>query len=118
MFGGFINKYKLIINKVDCVVILLIVFNLFVDLMYVGVWLKYLWEIIVVVVVMSGVLLFVVLGVMMWLLWCVGFNLVDEIIVVFCGLKKSLVNGVLMVKILFVGNFVFGFIVLLLMIYY
>ncbi|WP_413707839.1 bile acid:sodium symporter family protein [Ralstonia sp. Ralssp110] len=118
VIGGFINKHKAIINKVDRAVILLIVFNSFADSTHAGVWSKYPWETIVAVAIMSGALLFVVLGATTWLSRRAGFNLADEITAVFCGSKKSLANGVPMAKILFAGNPALGLIVLPLMIYH
>ena len=118
MLGGFINKHKAIISKVDRAVILLIVFNSFADSTHAGVWSKYPWETIVAVAVMSSALLFVVLGATTWLSRRAGFSLADEITAVFCGSKKSLANGVPMGKILFAGNSALGLIVLPLMIYH
>ncbi|WP_439891991.1 bile acid:sodium symporter family protein [Ralstonia sp. 25C] len=116
--GGLINKYKTIINKVDRVVILLIVFNSFADSTHAGVWSKYPWETIVAVAIMSGALLFVVLGATTWLSRRAGFVLADEVTAVFCGSKKSLANGIPMAKILFAGNPALGLIVLPTMIYH
>ncbi|CAJ0722486.1 MULTISPECIES: bile acid:sodium symporter family protein [Ralstonia] len=118
VLGGFINKHKAIISKVDRAVILLIVFNSFADSTHAGVWSKYPWETIVAVAVMSSALLFVVLGATTWLSRRAGFSLADEITAVFCGSKKSLANGVPMGKILFAGNSALGLIVLPLMIYH
>ena len=118
VLGGFINKHKAIISKVDRTVILLIVFNSFADSTHAGVWSKYPWETIVAVAVMSSALLFVVLGATTWLSRRAGFSLADEITAVFCGSKKSLANGVPMGKILFAGNSALGLIVLPLMIYH
>ncbi|AGH84997.1 bile acid:sodium symporter [Ralstonia solanacearum] len=116
--GGFITRYKAIINKVDRAVILLIVFNSFADSTHAGVWSKYPWETIVAVAIMSGALLFVVLGATTWIARRFGFGLADEITAVFCGSKKSLANGVPMAKILFAGNPALGLIVLPIMIYH
>ena len=118
LVGGFIAKYKAIINKVDRAVILLIVFNSFADSTHAGVWSKYPWETIVAVAIMSGALLFVVLGMTTWIARRFGFGLADEITAVFCGSKKSLANGVPMAKILFAGNPALGLIVLPIMIYH
>ncbi|CAJ0881338.1 hypothetical protein R20233_02682 [Ralstonia sp. LMG 32965] len=118
VLGGFINKHKAIISKVDRAVILLIVFNSFADSTHAGVWSKYPWETIVAVAVISSALLFVVLGATTWLSRRASFSLADEITAVFCGSKKSLANGVPMAKILFAGNPALGLIVLPLMIYH
>ncbi|MFP4595990.1 bile acid:sodium symporter family protein [Ralstonia sp.] len=118
LVGGFIAKYKAIINKVDREGILLIVFNSFADSTHAGVWSKYPWETIVAVAIMSGALLFVVLGMTTWIARRFGFGLADEITAVFCGSKKSLANGVPMAKILFAGNPALGLIVLPIMIYH
>jgi len=117
VLGGFINKHKAIISKVDRAVILLIVFNSFADSTHAGVWSKYPWETIVAVAVMSSALLFVVLGATTWLSRRAGFSLADEITAVFCGSKKSLATGVPMAQVLFAGGAI-GVLILPLMLFH
>lgn len=82
-----------------------------------GLWSKmlllFLFMVVIVVVVLFGIVMLMICFIVWWL----GFNCEDEIIILFCGFKKSLVIGVLIVKVLFVGGS-FGVIVLLIMIYY
>jgi predicted Na+-dependent transporter len=114
----FVQSCTFVLFPLIGAVILLIVFNSFADSTHAGVWSKYPWETIVAVAIMSGALLFVVLGMTTWIARRFGFGLADEITAVFCGSKKSLANGVPMAKILFAGNPALGLIVLPIMIYH
>ncbi len=63
-------------------------------------------------------LLAAVLVITKWASRRLGFAVADEIVIVFCGSKKSLATGIPMAKILFAGNPALGVIVLPLMLYH
>lgn len=71
----------------------------------------------VVLLVINVVLLVIIMGLIIFGSCCLGFNKEDEIIIVFCGFKKSLVLGVFMVKVLFFSG-VIGMVLLLVMLFY
>lgn len=115
--GDWVVKYKKWIGKIDQILILLVVYFVFSEVVVNGIWYKVGLGLLLFIVVVSLVLLVIVIVVNVFVVCCCGFNKVDEIIIVFCGLKKSLVNGILMVNIFFL-IFIFGIMVLLLMIFY
>lgn len=82
-----------------------------------GIWYKVGWGLLLFIVVVSCVFLVIVIVVNVFMVRRLSFNKVDEIIIVFCGSKKSLVNGISMVNILFFIS-VIGMMVLFLMIFY
>lgn len=65
------------------------------------------------------VVLFIFMMVVMWLISKkLGFSLPDTITVLFCGSKKSLVQGAVMGKVLFPDPLIFGIVLLPLMMYH
>src|SRR5690606_17588171 len=63
-------------------------------------------------------LFFLMMGLMYWLCGLLGFVREDSITVLFCGSKKSLVQGAVMGKVLFPDPVILGVILLPLMIYH
>lgn len=101
--GGFVTKHKKVLGIVDRGSILLVVYTAFSAAV-----IEHLWQT-VPVIALFGLLVacLVILGIVLsssrLLSRSLGFPLPDEITIVFCGSKKSLVSGVPMAKVLFAG---------------
>jgi len=117
LFGWF-NRYKAVTGKLDKLVILMLVFAAFCDSVAAGLWRSHGVEIIVATLIGAAVLLAVVLGLSTALARRLGFNVEDEITIVFCGSKKTLASGVPMAALLFGANPSLGLIVLPIMFYH
>lgn len=117
LFGWF-NRYKSITGKLDKLVILLLVFAAFCDSVAAGLWRDHGVEIIGVTLAGAAVLLAIVLVLSTQLARRLGFNVEDEITIVFCGSKKTLASGVPMATLLFGANPSLGLIVLPIMFYH
>jgi sodium/bile acid cotransporter 7 len=96
-----IERRKTVVGVVDRFSILLIVYSAFSGAVVAGVWTQVSARELGVVVVLSAVLLAVVLAGSRRLARTLGFSTEDEITIVFCGSKKSLVTGAPMAAILF-----------------
>lgn len=116
--AGWAARYNPILKKFDQLIILLIVFTAFAESfakkMFVG---QSLFELIFLSAAML-LLFFFMLGVMYLLSGYLRFNRADRITVLFCGSKKSLVQGAVMGKILFPDPVVLGVVLLPLMVYH
>jgi sodium/bile acid cotransporter 7 len=118
LLGTWFNRYRVIINKVDKVVILLLVYAAFCDSVTAGLWTNYGVGMIVTTLAGAALLLFIVLALSTWVARRLGFNKEDEITTVFCGSKKTLASGVPMAKLLFGAHPYLGLIVLPIMFYH
>ena len=112
------SRYNQTLKKFDQFVILLIVFTAFAESfgqkMFEG---QSFGDILFLCV--SMLLLFIaVMGLMHWLSMLLKFNRPDRITVLFCGSKKSLVQGAVMGRVLFPDPVVLGVILLPLMVYH
>lgn len=109
------NKPKL--KLLDQLVIVLIVYGAFSEMVSTGMWRKLGWTDLLVVLGFTLPLL----ALMLWLTWHVagwlGFPRKDKIAIMFCGTKKSLVTGVPIASVLFPAATV-GLLVVPLMIYH
>ncbi len=117
-FGALAAKYKTELRNFDQLIILLIVFTSFCesfsDKMFEGLSLPELF-------LLGGLLLlffFLVFGLMDLLSVWFGFSREDRITVIFCGSKKSLVQGAVMGKIMFPDQAMLGVVLLPLMLYH
>jgi len=111
-------KYNQTLKKFDQLIILLIVFTAFAESfgqkMFAGQSAGELF-------LLGGAMLllfFLMMGLMYWLCGLLGFVREDSITVLFCGSKKSLVQGAVMGKVLFPDPVILGVILLPLMIYH
>ncbi|RZS97623.1 bile acid:sodium symporter family protein [Cecembia calidifontis] len=115
---GFVNKYQTALKNFDQGIILLIVFTAFAESfaedMFAG---QSTWALIGL-----SVLMLVFFGFMLVLMYFISvgfrFSREDTITVMFCGSKKSLVQGAVMGRVMFPDPVVFGVILLPLMIYH
>ncbi len=116
--GWFADKYKTVLKTFDQSIILIIIYtsfcksfalNLFKDL-----------SIAELILLMAGLLalFFTVIIITNTISKMLGFSKADNITVMFCGSKKSLVHGTVMSKVLFTQSSIVGIILLPLMIYH
>ncbi|MBK1790380.1 bile acid:sodium symporter family protein [Persicirhabdus sediminis] len=113
-----LDKRKSIVNKVDKIVILLIVYNAFCDSVAGGIWADFsIWLLAVTIIISGLVLLAISHGITKSTGW-LKFSKEDEIAAVFCGTKKTLAAGIPMAKIIFAGDPALGMLLLPIMIYH
>jgi sodium/bile acid cotransporter 7 len=116
--GAWVLKYKSWLRYTDQFIILLIVYTAFAESflgkMFDGVSLQ---EIVLLSVAM--LMFFLVMAALMYLISSsLKFSTADRITVIFCGSKKSIVQGAVMGRVLFPDPIVFGVILLPLMLYH
>ncbi len=99
--GAWVEKNKRILGFVDRGSILLVVFSAFGEAVVQGVWSRVSASELLIVGVLCALLLAVALAGSRTAARAMGFDKEDEIAVVFCGTKKSIVTGVPMAAILF-----------------
>jgi sodium/bile acid cotransporter 7 len=108
--GAFVARHRAALGFVDRGSILLVVYLAFSEAVANGIWHVLGLADLVKLVVVCALLLAIVLGVTVIVARRLGFNRADEIVIVFCGSKKSLASGVPMAGVLFplaqVGMFV------------
>ncbi|ORM64736.1 bile acid:sodium symporter family protein [Pantoea rwandensis] len=115
--GGWIEKHRSLIGKTDQTSILLVVYSAFSEAVVNGIWHRVGVDTLLWILVGSIAILFIALAINLGASRLFGFSRADEIVVLFCGSKKSLANGVPMANILFPAASV-GIIVLPLMIFH
>jgi sodium/bile acid cotransporter 7 len=115
--GGWIERRAGLLGLVDRGAILLMVYTVFSSATVGGAWHQLPPLGLALTALVVGALLAIVLLVMTALARLLGFARADEITLVFCGSKKSLVNGIPMAHVLFAGQGV-GLIVLPLMLFH
>lgn len=117
LIGGWLTKNQRWLGYVDRGSILLIVYAAFSEGVVSGIWRQLPPVSLLVLGLVSSALLAAVLFITTWLSRRLGFSTEDEIVVVFCGSKKSLASGLPMAKLLFAGPTV-GLVVLPLMVFH
>jgi solute carrier family 10 (sodium/bile acid cotransporter), member 7 len=101
--GGFVTRHKAMIGLSDRSTILLAIYSAFSAAVIEGIWSRLPLKDFAVLVGLCGVLLAIVLFSTRTLARAFGFKRADEAVVVFCGTKKSMVQGVPMGRVLFAG---------------
>ena len=101
--GGFVTKHKKVLGIVDRGSILLVVYTAFSAAVIEHLWSTVPMRSLLGLLVACVVILAVALLSSRLLSRRLGFSVPDEITIVFCGSKKSLVSGVPMAKVLFAG---------------
>jgi len=118
LLAAWAAKYNRTLKNFDQLIILLIVFTAFAESfgqkMFAG---QSMGELLLLSLAML-LLFFLMVGLMYWLCRVLGFVREDSITVLFCGSKKSLVQGAVMGKVLFPDPVMLGVILLPLMIYH
>lgn len=117
LVSGFVDRHKAVLGLVDRGSILMVVYLAFGEAMVSGLWTRVSLSAILAMAVIDAVLLFFVLFCTTRASRFFGFSKEDEITIVFCGSKKSLVSGVPMANVLFPASMV-GAIVLPLMLFH
>jgi sodium/bile acid cotransporter 7 len=117
LIGGFIARHRLLTSVVDRGSILLVVYAAFSEGMVSGIWQQVDAAGLLVVALADAAILGLVLCITAVSARQLGFDKADEIVIVFCGSKKSLASGIPMANILFPGHPV-GLLVLPLMLFH
>ena len=101
--GAFVVKHKATISITDRATILIAVYSAFSAAVIEGIWSRLpLADLLILCALCTGILAIVLL-LTRAAARVFGFSRADEIVVVFCGTKKSLVQGVPMARVLFAG---------------
>lgn len=90
----FLSRYKNLLSRFDRGVIILVVYTAFSAAVVEGLWHRYSVGDLGWTLAIDAVLLATVLTFTTWVARALGFNTPDEIVIVFCGSKKSLASGV------------------------
>lgn len=115
--GGFVQRWKKVLGLLDRGSILLVIYAAFSEGVVSGVWHRVGITDLVALGLASAVLLALVLGITTLASRLLGFSREDEIVIVFCGSKKSLASGLPMASVIFAGSQV-GLIVLPVMLFH
>jgi len=115
--GPFITCHAAVLKRVDQSSILLVVYTAFSAAVAAGLWRMLPWSALLGLMLACALLLALVLILTTGLARRLGFSKEDEITIVFCGSKKSLLSGVPMAKVLFASQMA-GTIVLPLMVFH
>jgi sodium/bile acid cotransporter 7 len=117
LIGGFVARHRAILSYVDRSSILLVVYTAFSAAVVGGIWQRTEAADLLAILLLSAVLLALVMGTNLFLARRIGLPRGDEIVLLFCGSKKSLVSGVPMAGAIFAPAQV-GIIILPLMIFH
>lgn len=117
LIGGWIDRNKRLLGPVDRSSILLVVYTAFSAAVVGGIWQRTAAIDLFVILLLSAVLLAVVMAANLFVARRMGLPRGDEIVLLFCGSKKSLVSGVPMAGAIFAPAQV-GVIILPLMIFH
>ena len=115
--GPLLHRHPSATRVVDQGSILLVVYAAFSHAVVDGLWNKVPLNALAGLLVVCAVILATVLMLTTWISRRLGFSKEDEITIVFCGSKKSLVSGVPMANVLFAAN-IAGAVVLPLMLFH
>jgi sodium/bile acid cotransporter 7 len=99
--GGFVGRHRAALGFIDRGSILLVVYLAFSEAVANGLWRVLGWSDLVKLLFVCALLLAVALGATVLVARRLGFSRADEIVIVFCGSKKSLASGVPMAGVLF-----------------
>ncbi len=115
--GGWVDRHKFVLSFVDRGSIILVVYTAFSAAVVEGLWHRISAGSLALVIVLALLLLFAVLATTRAAAQRMGLARADEIVLVFCGSKKSLASGVPMASVLFPAASV-GLFILPLMIFH
>jgi solute carrier family 10 (sodium/bile acid cotransporter), member 7 len=114
---GWLQRHRRVVGLVDRTAVLLMVYGVFSAATLSGLWSRTSAASLLVVALIDAALLAAMLAITVVAARRFGFSREDEIAIVFCGSKKSLVTGITMANVLFVGASL-GLVVLPLMIFH
>jgi sodium/bile acid cotransporter 7 len=115
--GGFVQRHRRMLGLVDRGSVLLMVYTVFSAATVGDIWHQLAPRPFAMIVAVDGMLLVLMLATTAAVARLLGFSRDDEIAIVFCGSKKSLVSGIPMANVLFAGP-ALGLVVLPLMIFH
>jgi sodium/bile acid cotransporter 7 len=92
--GGFVDRHKTLVGRVDRGSILFLVYTVFSAAVVEGLWHRTDLHDLIAALVIGLAMLAIGLAVTLWLPRALGWSREDEIVLRFCGSKKSLVSGV------------------------
>jgi len=115
---GTLTKHKTLVRTVDQTVILLIVYSAFCGMAASGFWTRHNALPLIEIFGLVAALLGVVLTLTTLTSRALGFSREDEVAAVFCGSKKSLVNGAPIAKVIFASSPVLGSVMIPLLLYH
>ncbi|HWL07641.1 MAG TPA: bile acid:sodium symporter family protein [Planctomicrobium sp.] len=116
--GDWGNRNKKLINNVDRIIILFLVYTSFCDSFQMGIWTRYGLHAVVWTVLLSLFLFGLVFFLVELICRSLKLSQADRIAVLFCGTKKSLATGIPMSQVMFSGNPALGLILLPIMVYH
>jgi sodium/bile acid cotransporter 7 len=115
--GGFVQRHRTVLSMVDRGSVLLMVYTVFSEATVNGLWHGLPLQSFAMLIAIDAALLVLMLATTAFSARRLGFSRADEIAIVFCGSKKSLVSGIPMANVLFAGP-TLGLVVLPLMIFH
>ena len=115
--GGFVQRQRKMLGMVDRGSVLLMVYTVFSAATVGGIWHRLTPGVLAILVAVDAGLLALMLATTAGIARRLRFSRADEIAIVFCGSKKSLVSGITMANVLFAGP-ALGLIVLPMMIFH
>src|SRR5690606_9097263 len=118
LFGAFAARHKAVINKIDRLTILLLVYTSFCDSMKAGLWSGHGATAPVATFVISAALLGLVMVAVAFASRWLELSAPDRVAAIFCGSKKTLASGVPMARLIFGAHPGLGLILLPIMIYH
>jgi sodium/bile acid cotransporter 7 len=113
-----VERHKAVVNKIDKVVILLIVYNAFCDSVANGIWSEFSVSMLIGSMVLCAMILLTMVHLIQWGARRARFQLADEVAAVFCGTKKTLAAGVPMATVIFGADPNLGMLLLPIMLYH
>ena len=115
--GSWVRQQRKALGGVDRGSVLLVVYTVFSGATLSGIWHQLAFGPLIVLFLVAGAMLGLMLAITAFAARRLGFSREDEIAIMFCGSKKSLVAGIPMANVLFAGQ-ALGLIVLPLMIFH
>jgi len=115
--GSWVRQQRKALGAVDRGSVLLVVYTVFSGATLSGIWHQLAFGPLIVLFLVAGAMLGLMLAITAFAARRLGFSREDEIAIMFCGSKKSLVAGIPMANVLFAGQ-ALGLIVLPLMIFH
>lgn len=101
--GGWVQSRKSLIAVTDRATIMMAVYSAFSAAVIAGIWTSVPPSTLAILLGVCAVILVAMLAITMFAGRLMGFNREDRITIVFCGTKKSLVQGIPMARVLFPG---------------
>ncbi|AEW44500.1 putative sodium/bile acid symporter family protein [Serratia symbiotica str. 'Cinara cedri'] len=118
LVAEWVNRYRTLINNIDIMAVLLMVYSAFSAAIRGSIWYKINGWLLLTILMISILLLTLVVIINICVTRWLGFNVIDEITIVFCGSQKSLANGIPMAHLLFSSATVAGIVLPLIIFHY